>query len=75
MTDQTGAYGADRARAIQHYASQFPHWGDYRGAMTEAEAEWTHALWLRASEVDGSLSFGSIVNCVARGVDPLNRES
>lgn len=66
---------AERAKELQHLASQWPHWGNLSKFMTEGEKQQIDALWSVASDLNGNLSRASIVARIARGVDPITGES
>lgn len=65
----------ERAKELQHAASQWPYWGNLGRFMSTDEAAEIDRLWKQASETNGSLSRASIVNRIARGADPITGET
>lgn len=64
----------ERAQEIERQAAQWPFWGNVSRFMTREEEEQIQALWVAASETNRNLSRASILNRIARGLDPISGE-
>lgn len=57
-----------RAKEIISSQVNWPHWGNYHRTMDYEEIHEITRLW---NQAQGYTSFASIINRIARGVDPV----